>query len=124
ELLVVIAIIGILAAMLLPVINNARKKAQIKICRLEIGRIVTALHGYETDYSRYPASKEAVDKAVTANPAEDFTYGTTGLATANGSSMNPYGTGFSTPTGLQPINSLPLAGYQTNNSEIMAILMD
>ena len=61
ELLVVIAIIGILAAMLLPALATAKKKAQVKKSQLEINQMVTAIHDYEADYSRFPASKELKD---------------------------------------------------------------
>jgi len=59
ELLVVIAIIAILAAMLLPALASAKKKAQIKKAQLEINQIVTAIHDYESAYSRLPVSPAA-----------------------------------------------------------------
>ena len=106
ELLVVIAIIAILAAMLLPALASAKKKAQIKKAQLEINQIVTAIHDYESAYSRLPVSPAA--SAAIVNNLEDFTYG--GI--------------FKGPGGV----TLPRIGttgtYQTNNAEIMAILMD
>jgi prepilin-type N-terminal cleavage/methylation domain-containing protein len=114
ELLVVISIIGILAALLLPALSRAKRSAKISQSKLEIGNIMNAIHKYEADYNRLPASKEAVDAAVAAG--EDFTYGTAGL------------NAMLAPGGSQPILApgagLPNLKYQTNNSEVMAILLD
>jgi prepilin-type N-terminal cleavage/methylation domain-containing protein len=114
ELLVVISIIGILAALLLPALSRAKRSARISQSKLEIGNIMNAIHKYEADYNRLPASKDAVDAAIAAG--EDFTYGTAGL------------NALLAPGGTQPIFA-PGAGmanlkYQTNNSEVMAILLD
>jgi prepilin-type N-terminal cleavage/methylation domain-containing protein len=118
ELLVVIAIIAILAALLLPAISRAKRSAKIGQARLEIGNIVNAIHKYETDYNRLPTSSNAVNAA--ANPGSgapcDFTYGTWQLPD------------FRSGSGTQPIHALNDAssdlGYQTNNAEIMNILLD
>jgi prepilin-type N-terminal cleavage/methylation domain-containing protein len=96
ELLVVIAIIGILAALLLPALAGAKKAAQVKKARLEISDIVNAISRYDTSYGRLPTS-------MTPGSGNDFTYG--------GTSYN-----------LVLNKTTP--AWDTNNSEVIAILMD
>ena len=55
ELLVVISIIAILAAMLLPALANAKKKAQIARAKTEMRNIEVAIKSYESAYSRFPS---------------------------------------------------------------------
>jgi prepilin-type N-terminal cleavage/methylation domain-containing protein len=128
ELLVVISIIGILAALILPALSAVKKKAQVKKAQMEAGNIVNAIHTYEADYSKFPVSTPAMNAAtVAAGGPEDFTYGTAGVICVGPAGPNLMGAGFSTPSsGVNypittpniPINS------QTNNSEVMAILLD
>ena len=54
ELLVVIAIIAILAAMLLPTLGTAKRKAYEKRSLTEMQNLSGAIKQYETTYSRYP----------------------------------------------------------------------
>lgn len=105
ELLTVISIIAILAAMILPAISAAKVHAQKTQARLQISQIVTAIENYNSTYSRYPISSPA-QTAAAANGGS-FTYGTNGVPNATFQLLNP-GTVF----------------YNTNNSEVMAILLD
>jgi len=100
ELLVVISIIGILAAMLLPVLAKAKVAAQKKQAAVEISQIVGAIQQYDSVYGRFPVS--AVDQALAGT--NDFTCGGSGYDIAG-------------------VNQLWTMGI-TNNGEVMAILMD
>ena len=100
ELLVVIAIIGILAALLLPALSAAKKAAQVKRAKTEIAQLANAITRYDSTYSRYPTAQIA--------GSNDFTYG--------GSSWTLIK---NAPTPLPPIG-----GWNSNNDEVIAILMD
>ncbi|HEX3857155.1 MAG TPA: type II secretion system protein [Verrucomicrobiae bacterium] len=102
ELLVVISIIGILAGLLLPVMALVKVRAQKAKARLEIQDLVTAIQNYDSTYGRFPVSS-GVQSA--ANGTNDFTYGGTLLIQTS-------------PNGLGP------GIWSTNNSEVIAILMD
>ncbi len=102
ELLVVIAIIGILAAMLLPVLSKVKEAAKKTKARLEAQDIATAIQHYDSVYGRFPVSSGVQNVAGTG----DFTYG--------GSLFQ-----------AQVVPSI--SGdviYTTNNAEVIAILMD
>ena len=101
ELLTVIAIIGILAALLLPALSAVKRSAQKAKAQTEIQGLATAIQGYDSAYGRFPVSPAA---QAAANP--DFTYG--GI--------------YQTPSGAWP-NPVP-ANYQTNNSDVIASLMN
>src|SRR5262245_24596074 len=72
ELLVVIAIIAILAAMIMPALSNAKKKAQVARAKLEIGQIVNAITAYQSAYNRFPVSTNAMNAAALLS--EDYTF--------------------------------------------------
>jgi prepilin-type N-terminal cleavage/methylation domain-containing protein len=105
ELLVVIAIIAILAGMLLPVLSAAKKHAQVVLAQTQISGIVTAIEAYDSAYGRFPVSGAVQSLAGT----NDFTYG---------------GSLFS--NNIAPLGTLPSSDliYTTNNSEVIAILMN
>ena len=104
ELLTVIAIIGILAAMLLPVLSRAKISAQKKQAQVEMSQIVGAIQQYDSVYGRFPVSSAVQQTASTLGG--DFTYGGSVIA-SNLSLLSP-----------------AYVAYTTNNSEVIAILMD
>jgi prepilin-type N-terminal cleavage/methylation domain-containing protein len=105
ELLVVIAIIAILAAMLLPAISRMKVKAQETTVKTEISKIVQAINAYNSKYSRWPITVDALKSVESAGT--DYTLG--------GNYLTPSGS-------TVPI---PMPGaYTRSNSEVMAIIMD
>ena len=67
ELLVVITIIGILVAILLPVIFGVIRSGQRKQAAAEITGLDSALRAYYSDVGHYPADTGEPGQAVTAN---------------------------------------------------------
>ncbi len=108
ELLTVIAIIGILAAMLLPVLATVHKHALIMKAKTEMSDLVTDIQAYDQAYGRFPVSQlEQTTAAGGDNRGNyDFTYGGTFKNVTVGTQV---------PTG---------SGMVLNNSNVIAILMD
>jgi prepilin-type N-terminal cleavage/methylation domain-containing protein/prepilin-type processing-associated H-X9-DG protein len=64
ELLVVIAIVGILAAILLPALSQAREKANEIVCASNLRQVSMAFHFYLNDYGQFfPCAADPVDPA-------------------------------------------------------------
>jgi prepilin-type N-terminal cleavage/methylation domain-containing protein len=119
ELLIVIAIIGILAALLLPVLQHVRIKAQRTKAQLQEQAIVNAISEYVSAYGHFPVSPVAQNQAAQYAQAgfnPDFTYG--------GFFNTPQNPPPNAPT--QPVGT-PVGGVSGTpmlNGEVIAILMD
>jgi prepilin-type N-terminal cleavage/methylation domain-containing protein len=115
ELLTVIAIIGILAAMLMPVLASAKKHALIIKAKTEINDLATDIQSYDQAYGRFPVSHAAQNVAAqnaqnnNNSQSPDFTYG----ATFQGG-----------PSGIQLVGTQISGGNVLSNNEVVAILMD
>lgn len=103
ELLIVIAIIGILAAMLMPVLSAAQKHAKVTQAKTEIANIVNAIQQYESDYSRFPVSAAVQNMGV-----GQYTYG--GI--------------FQSTNGVWWVGTTNANNQIATNSDVMAILLD
>ncbi len=100
ELLVVIAIIAILAGLLLPALARVREQGKKNDARMQIRGLVNAISDYYGKVGRYPVSDTTMKTAMASQG--DFSYG--------GSSLDAVFGGPGT--------------WSTDNSEVMAILLD
>jgi len=71
ELLVVISIIGILAALLLPVLGRARLRAKIAAARVDMNSIASAVAAYQSTYTLAPTPKPLPGNA---DLSKDFSF--------------------------------------------------
>lgn len=117
ELLVVIAIIGVLAAMLFPVIIGVQKKAKIAKAKLEEKDIANAITAYQADYGRFPLT--TVEKANSSALGLDLTLGLT-IAPASGPALPAFYTegNFNLISILMDLETLPDGTVSTNKGHV------
>ena len=126
ELLIVVAIIGILAAIAIPNLVSAQKRAKISRSLADTRQIVSQSQLYNNDKNAYPASlavmvtdkyiSQTVDPFSTASPPIDYGFGTGGPQWSL--SVGPGG-GATAPTAAATSNTSGTAcsgvvGYQTD----------
>jgi len=116
ELLVVIAIIGVLAGMLLPALTTAKVRARVTQATTDVQGLNGAIQSFYSSYSIYPTSAQTRKDGVNTTDRPDFTFGTHRVTDTS----DEYKPDKGNPTRIVQ----PSGGYNTNNSEVMAILMD
>ncbi len=95
-----IIIILIIASFALPPIHHDARRARFGRAKVEMNGIIAAITAYQTAYGHFPLPSN-----LATNTPFDFTFGTFGTSAAAMGITNA-------------------KGYQANNSEVMAILMD
>lgn len=86
ELLTVIAIIGILAAVLIPVVGKVRDASRRSACTSNVRQIGSALHLYHEDYGRFPDRNDNSFMTLAGKRGSQAPY----TADATQRPLNPY----------------------------------
>ncbi|WP_332773873.1 type II secretion system major pseudopilin GspG [Phenylobacterium sp.] len=69
EMLVVIVIIGLLAAILTPMLAGQLGRARVKAARLQAENVATSVEMFRSDVGRYPKVEEGLQSLVIEPPA-------------------------------------------------------
>ena len=72
ELLVVLGTVGILMALLLPAVQQARESSRRMQCQSNLRQLGIALHTYEATYGLFPACSGGVLLSAPAGPSPRF----------------------------------------------------
>jgi prepilin-type N-terminal cleavage/methylation domain-containing protein len=104
ELLIVIAIIGLLAAILMPMLSRARERARQSSCATNLSQIALAVQQYRQDEGRYPGSLAFLLPA-TQQPTDQTLYNPGG-APKTINNINCSGTTCPNPRGTGHLKSL------------------
>lgn len=73
ELLVVMAVIGVLVALLLPAVQQAREAARRTQCKNQVKQIVLAIHGYHESFNCFPLGGRNHSRQI-ASPSSPSTF--------------------------------------------------
>ena len=127
ELLIVVAIIGILAAIAIPNLVTAQKRAKISRSLADTRQIVSQADLYNNDKNAYPTLAQlyggkymtTVYDPFGATATTDYGYGTGGPVFAL--SVGPAGTGVSSTAATSNITSTACAGVVGYQSDLGAI---
>jgi prepilin-type N-terminal cleavage/methylation domain-containing protein len=104
ELVVILAILGVLAALLLPAVQQARETARLTQCRMNLRQIGIALHHYHDVHDCLPPG-------VIGSPVSDSVSGVIGASED----------GYGWPVYLLPyLDQAPLYSYLNPQGEILA----